>query len=88
MALSILKQKINKREYKSFAEFVRDCALVRDTYLLIWLPLKLTSTSPDLSQCADLQPTQIAGIRGCASDQGMPQLIAFTFLVHSTRPSD
>lgn len=30
MALSILKQKINKREYKNFAEFVRDCALVRD----------------------------------------------------------
>ncbi|KAJ5162435.1 Bromodomain [Penicillium capsulatum] len=28
MALSILKQKINKREYKSFAEFVRDCALI------------------------------------------------------------
>lgn len=30
MALSILKQKINKREYKTFAEFVRDCALVCD----------------------------------------------------------
>lgn len=28
MALSILKQKINKREYKTFAQFVRDCALV------------------------------------------------------------
>lgn len=28
MALSILKQKINKREYKKFADFVRDCALV------------------------------------------------------------
>ena len=28
MALSILKQKINKREYKQFTEFVRDCALV------------------------------------------------------------
>ncbi|PLB51742.1 RSC complex subunit [Aspergillus steynii IBT 23096] len=28
MALSILKQKINKREYKQFAEFVRDCALI------------------------------------------------------------
>jgi chromatin structure-remodeling complex subunit RSC1/2 len=28
MALSILKQKINKREYKNFAEFVRDCALI------------------------------------------------------------
>ncbi|KAL1962791.1 hypothetical protein VTN77DRAFT_9160 [Rasamsonia byssochlamydoides] len=28
MALSILKQKINKREYKTFAEFVRDCALI------------------------------------------------------------
>lgn len=28
MALSILKQKINKREYKHFSEFVRDCALV------------------------------------------------------------
>lgn len=28
MALSILKQKINKREYKNFPEFVRDCALV------------------------------------------------------------
>lgn len=28
MALSILKQKINKREYKQFSEFVRDCALV------------------------------------------------------------
>ncbi|OJJ43350.1 hypothetical protein ASPZODRAFT_136195 [Penicilliopsis zonata CBS 506.65] len=28
MALSILKQKINKREYKKFAEFVRDCALI------------------------------------------------------------
>lgn len=32
MALSILKQKINKREYKNFAEFVRDCALVS----LLW----------------------------------------------------
>lgn len=28
MALSILKQKINKREYKHFATFVRDCALI------------------------------------------------------------
>ncbi|KAJ5116479.1 hypothetical protein N7456_000827 [Penicillium angulare] len=28
MALSILKQRINKREYKQFAEFVRDCALI------------------------------------------------------------
>lgn len=30
MALSILKQRINKREYKHFSEFVRDCALVCD----------------------------------------------------------
>lgn len=30
MALSILKARINKREYKQFSEFVRDCALVRD----------------------------------------------------------
>jgi hypothetical protein len=29
MALSILKQKINKRDYKKFSEFVRDCALVK-----------------------------------------------------------
>jgi chromatin structure-remodeling complex subunit RSC1/2 len=29
MALSILKQRINKREYKTFSAFVRDCALVR-----------------------------------------------------------
>ncbi|KAJ5110757.1 Bromodomain [Penicillium argentinense] len=28
MALSILKQRINKREYKQFSEFVRDCALI------------------------------------------------------------
>ncbi|KAF7590179.1 hypothetical protein BBP40_003200 [Aspergillus hancockii] len=28
MALSILKQKINKRDYKTFSEFVRDCALI------------------------------------------------------------
>ncbi|PLN77969.1 putative RSC complex subunit [Aspergillus taichungensis] len=28
MALSILKAKINKREYKQFSEFVRDCALI------------------------------------------------------------
>ncbi|KAL2862920.1 putative RSC complex subunit (RSC1) [Aspergillus lucknowensis] len=28
MALSILKQKINKREYKKFTDFVRDCALI------------------------------------------------------------
>ncbi|KAJ5726464.1 uncharacterized protein N7483_007821 [Penicillium malachiteum] len=28
MALSILKQRINKREYKHFGEFVRDCALI------------------------------------------------------------
>lgn len=28
MALSILKAKINKREYKQFSDFVRDCALV------------------------------------------------------------
>ncbi|RAL08414.1 putative RSC complex subunit (RSC1) [Aspergillus homomorphus CBS 101889] len=28
MALSILKQKINKRDYKRFSEFVRDCALI------------------------------------------------------------
>ena len=30
MALSILKQRINKREYKQFSDFVRDCALVRE----------------------------------------------------------
>lgn len=30
MALSILKARINKREYKHISEFVRDCALVRD----------------------------------------------------------
>jgi chromatin structure-remodeling complex subunit RSC1/2 len=29
VALSILKQRINKREYKNYAQFVRDCALVR-----------------------------------------------------------
>ena len=34
MALSILKQKINKREYKDFPEFVRDCALVCDLWKL------------------------------------------------------
>ncbi|KAB8236731.1 putative RSC complex subunit (RSC1) [Aspergillus alliaceus] len=28
MALSILKQKINKREYVNFSQFVRDCALI------------------------------------------------------------
>ncbi|CEL06684.1 Putative Component of the RSC chromatin remodeling complex (Eurofung) [Aspergillus calidoustus] len=28
MALSILKQRINKREYKKFTDFVRDCALI------------------------------------------------------------
>ncbi|KAJ5335418.1 Bromodomain [Penicillium brevicompactum] len=28
MALSILKARINKREYKQFSEFVRDCALI------------------------------------------------------------
>ncbi|KAJ5114609.1 hypothetical protein NUU61_000368 [Penicillium alfredii] len=28
MALSILKQRINKREYKQFADFIRDCALI------------------------------------------------------------
>ncbi|CAG7997621.1 unnamed protein product [Penicillium nalgiovense] len=28
MALSILKARINKREYKHFSEFVRDCALI------------------------------------------------------------
>ncbi|ODM18335.1 hypothetical protein SI65_06206 [Aspergillus cristatus] len=28
MALSILKQKINKREYRRFSDFVRDCALI------------------------------------------------------------
>jgi chromatin structure-remodeling complex subunit RSC1/2 len=28
MALSILKQRINKRDYKKFTDFVRDCALV------------------------------------------------------------
>ncbi|KAJ5692093.1 Bromodomain [Penicillium macrosclerotiorum] len=28
MALSILKQKFNKREYKQFSDFVRDCALI------------------------------------------------------------
>lgn len=27
MALSILKQRINKRDYKKYSEFVRDCAL-------------------------------------------------------------
>lgn len=32
MALSILKQRINKREYKQFGDFVRDCALVRAFY--------------------------------------------------------
>lgn len=30
MALSLLKQKINKKTYKSFSEFVRDCALVSE----------------------------------------------------------
>lgn len=34
MALSILKAKINKREYKKFSEFVRDCALVCNLYSL------------------------------------------------------
>ncbi|KAL3470193.1 hypothetical protein BJX99DRAFT_239936 [Aspergillus californicus] len=28
MALSILKQRINKREYRKFTDFVRDCALI------------------------------------------------------------
>ncbi|KAJ5937458.1 RSC complex subunit (RSC1) [Penicillium verhagenii] len=28
VALSILKQRINKREYKQFSDFVRDCALI------------------------------------------------------------
>jgi hypothetical protein len=30
MALSLLKQKINKKTYKNFSEFVRDCALVSE----------------------------------------------------------
>lgn len=38
MALSILKQRINKREYKQFSDFVRDCALVRDLSLSHPLP--------------------------------------------------
>lgn len=35
MALSILKARINKREYKHFSEFVRDCALVSGCALQI-----------------------------------------------------
>lgn len=38
MALSILKQRINKREYKQFSEFVRDCALVRDSHSYLRRP--------------------------------------------------
>jgi hypothetical protein len=39
MALSILKQKINKREYTKFEQFVRDCALVRCPYISHWIML-------------------------------------------------
>lgn len=43
MALSILKQKINKREYKNFAEFVRDCALVSETAAPVQPPRAYTA---------------------------------------------
>jgi hypothetical protein len=61
MALSILKQKINKREYKNFAEFVRDCALVSFAAfsLPLWNHLIMAFTHAvifalDPSQCADV----------------------------------
>lgn len=60
MALSILKQKINKREYKNFAEFVRDCALVSfAAFFAIMEPLIMAFTygvifALDPSQCADV----------------------------------
>jgi hypothetical protein len=50
MALSILKQKINKREYKTFAEFVRDCALVS----LISAPIVL-----DIASFGAKEPTNV-----------------------------
>jgi hypothetical protein len=33
MAMSIIKQRINKREYKQIADFVRDFALVGDIFV-------------------------------------------------------
>lgn len=38
MALSIIKQRINKREYKQIADFVRDFALVGDNFASHWPP--------------------------------------------------
>jgi chromatin structure-remodeling complex subunit RSC1/2 len=38
MALSIIKQRINKREYKQVADFVRDFALVGDSFASHWPP--------------------------------------------------
>lgn len=57
MALSILKAKINKREYKKFTDFVRDCALVWIECLLCYGCKSrkiLMITRLDLSQCANV----------------------------------
>lgn len=70
MALSILKQKINKREYKNFREFVRDCALVSRRQQSSSVACATDSSLTDSTQCANLQSSQIAGLRRCARDQG------------------
>lgn len=72
MALSILKQRINKREYKHFSEFVRDCALVCDSSRTRSFVAKADPFPVlDPPQCADLQSAQIASLRGRARYQGM-----------------
>jgi hypothetical protein len=53
VALSILKARINKREYKHFSEFVRDCALVSGCAP----PGFLLANDLDPAQCANIQQT-------------------------------
>lgn len=60
MALSLLKQKINKKTYKHFSEFVRDCALVssfvqRPILTLSRRELTKREHTLDFAQCANIQ---------------------------------
>lgn len=54
MALSILKQKINKHEYKNFREFVRDCALVSRRQQVCSVACETDDSLADSTQCANL----------------------------------
>jgi hypothetical protein len=61
--LSILKQKINKREYLSFEDFVRDCALVGTPVVMSKRRKQALTARPDHTQCANIQPTGITSLQ-------------------------